>query len=243
MKKIVLLILLITISISGLEIEDNTTKGGSTSTPKKDAKEEGGRSNATTVTDVAVQHPPKDDGTASSPKKDDGTASKKEEIEAPLKQEDYIMPKADDEGRVLVIPGIEYATSFSSKVGSLSIVSVDFEYNTFLMNKNLAIYGNLGMGAIDQYFLFHIEGGAKYNIPRLTRFLKSFFRLGVTINPYFTSDKAFIPIAGSIGVGFKFFITPNFAFEESQDFQIGNQLNNSTLYLSLRFKLGVIFIF
>ena len=220
MKYIILMI--IALQVFALKIEDKTTKEKKEDKKVDKKVEKEHRSNATMVTDVAVQHRPED---------------KKEE------QVLNINPKADDIGRVFIIPSFEYNMSFASEVDTLMIINSDFEYNTSLIDSQLAIYGNLGFGFVDKYFLLHIEGGAKYNLPRLTRFLKPFLKLGVTLNPYFTSAVVYTPIAATMGLGFKFFINSNLAIEESQEFQIGNQLNNPTSYMSMRFKLGVIFIF
>ena len=162
------------------------------------------------------------------------------------KNETYIndiTPKADESGRVFIIPGIDYSMSFSSEVGDLLIFGSDVEYLTEYLNEKLAIYGNLGFGFIDEFFLLHIEGGLKYNLPRLTRFMKPFIKLGLTLNPYFTSSIVYTPIAATTGLGFKFFINSKIAIEQTNELQIGNQVNNSTFYMSMRFKLSAIFIF
>ena len=222
-----LIILLITISTTtfALKIEDNTataveTQGKASPQGKASSSDENNKKEKNIQSDN----------------------NQKQDIK-PVKKEDFIMPKAEDMGRVFIIPTINFNSVFSGITDSFFTVSADFEYNTGLIYNKLAIYGNVGAGSINQYFLLHLEGGAKYNLPRLTRFMKPFVKLGLVLNPFFTSKSVYIPSTLAMGVGFKFFITNNFAFEESQDFQIGKEINTGDFNMFLRFKLGVIFIF
>ena len=170
-------------------------------------------------------------------------ATAQKEIE-PINPENFIMPKAEDMGRVFVIPSLTFNSVFSGISGNFFILGSDFEFNTGLIYNNLAIYGNIGFGNIDQtYLLFHLEGGVKYNLPRLTRFMKPHIKSGLSVSSYFTSDKVYMISTISAGAGFKFFITDNFAFEESQGFQIGKEINENEFYMLMNFKLGFIFIF
>ncbi len=236
MKYLIILIITISTTIFGLKIEDNTVK--SVPTVKKNNKEATTNKKKNIV--VTTKEEKKE---AQQPSTKENNDSPNENELEPVKKEDFIMPKAEDMGRVFIIPTINFNSVFSGITDSFFTISSDFEYNTGLIYNTLAIYANIGAGAIDKYFLLHLEGGAKYNLPRLTRFMKPFIKLGLVLNPYFTSDAIYIPSTLAMGVGFKFFISNNFAFEESQDFQIGKEINNGDFNMFLRFKLGVIFIF
>jgi hypothetical protein len=156
---------------------------------------------------------------------------------------DYIMIKAEDYGRVFVIPSLSYNASFTGGISNFFMPGVEFEYNLGILNNSLSLYGNISFGIMEKYFMANFDGGIKYNLPRLTRFLKFYLKTGILARPYFTADEVIMPSALVFGAGFKFFITDDFAFEESQDFQVGSTVNDSNFYMMLRFKLGIIWVF
>jgi len=228
--------MMISISIFGLKIEDDTNKTEakkavvdmeSTHTEKKEEKKE---STSTTLSDL---------------KKETTKIEKKstEEKSDHASLEDFIQPSADEAGRVFVIPGIDFAPSFSSKVDNLFIFGSDVEYLTEYMNNKLSVYANLGFGFTRDFFLLHLEAGTKYNLERMTRFMKPFIKLGLTLNPYFTSSVVYTPFAITGGLGFKFFINSKLALEQTNEFQVGGQLNDSTLYMSMRFRISAVLVF
>jgi len=253
MKKLILIIMIMTIPIFALKIEDNTNKkedavkvNDNASQQDKKAKDD---SNATSLDKKDTSSPNKKNTTETN-----GHASqldKKEKKDKPLytfqdKNEVYtniITPKADESGRVFIIPGIDYNMSFVSKIDNLLIFGSDIEYLTEFMNEKLAVYGNIGIGFVEDFFLLHLGAGIKYNLPRLTRFMKPFVKLGLTLNPYFTSSSVYTPIAGTGGIGFKFFINSNIAIEQTNEFQLGTEISDSTFYMSMRFRLSAILIF
>jgi len=213
MKYYMIILLLISFHISALQIEDTTEK------TNKVKKQENKPSDKEKVKTETIKN------------------------EENNKITDIIMPKAENYGRVFIIPSLS-ANSVFSKTGNFITINSDFEFNTGLLFNKLAIYGNTGLGNIEtKYFLINLEGGIKYNFPRLTRFMKPFLKLGISLTPYFTADYVYMPVTLTSGIGFKFFITDNFAFEESQSVKIGNEVNKGNFYLILRFKLGIIFIF
>lgn len=162
-----------------------------------------------------------------------------------LKEAHESTSRPTEVGRVLWLPsgGIHFFITDNEKSDMTFLIDSDFEYQTGLMDKAVAIFGNAGLGFSGSNFVMQFQIGLKYKFQYIEYNLKPFIKAGISFAPIFDEDAVTL-FSGFLGAGFQYFLSGETGLELSTDFNTGGFFGEDSLFgVYIGVRLSYILVF